>query len=216
MQNDVPLPPPHSRAERHCNLALLLLLPTAPLTMARLCKLQQQTPDEAEQDLNHLVNDIMRYHALHISFHPRHGYRLQGPAYEWRLCLLHWLQRTLRYFPANAARLLSPALPPAFPRQTLCERLLQSVPRLESQAIPASAAFTPRQRQLIDIMMRYAAVQRRGGRSDSLMPCWLLPYRRRWLQQKRSMPLPKHYAASTSATRRRTSWIRSGYSRRCC
>ncbi|AKM46987.1 Transcriptional antiterminator [Edwardsiella anguillarum] len=182
MQNDVPLPPPHSRAERHCNLALRLLLPTTPLTMARLCKLQQQTPYEAERDLSHLVSDIMRYHALYISFHPRHGYRLHGPAYEWRLCLLHWLQRTLRYFPANVELLLSPALHPAFSRQTLYERLQQRAPILESPTIPASAAFTPR--QLIGCMMLYAAAQGHGGRSDSLMPCWLLPYRRRWLEQK--------------------------------
>ncbi|ACR70337.1 hypothetical protein AAGU66_13830 [Edwardsiella ictaluri] len=86
MQSDASLPAPCSCTERYCNLA-------------HLCKLQQQTPDEAGQNLSHLVSDIMHYHALslHIS---RHGYRLHDTVYEWFSYLLHWIQRARCYFPA--------------------------------------------------------------------------------------------------------------------
>lgn len=52
----------------------------------------------------------MRFHALRVIFHPKQGYRLQGSAYDQRLCLLHWLRRSQRLVPNSIETIFVPRI----------------------------------------------------------------------------------------------------------
>ncbi|AOV96039.1 transcriptional antiterminator [Edwardsiella hoshinae] len=184
MQNASPPPEARTPAARRCTLALTLLIADAPLTSQRLCQINHQLPQEAEADLSHLVGEMMRYHALHLSYHPRQGYRLYGSAYEWRLCLLHWLQRGIRLSPERSQSLLSSALQQVgapFPPETTLARLDAL---LDQSTPPSCFTFSARQKQIIGLMLLFAYLQHQRHPLTTLLPCWLPAIHRRALQQK--------------------------------
>ncbi|WP_370560702.1 PRD domain-containing protein [Edwardsiella tarda] len=184
MQNASPPSEARTPAARRCTLALALLLADAPLTSQRLCQINHQPCQEAEADLSHLVGEMMRYHALHLSYHPRQGYRLYGSAYEWRLCLLHWLQRGMRLAPGVSEAQLFSALQQVAPTLQPEACLARFAALLDQHTTQPCFTFTPRQKQLVGLMLLFASLQQQRHPLTSLLPCWLPDIHRRALQQK--------------------------------
>lgn len=99
MSSPSPEPSVFTSSQRHCHLLLLLYIPEAVVTLDTLCQLNRVSHAIARQDIAEVSSEIQRYHRLRLIQDAEASYRIDGAELDQRLCLLHWLRRSLRLSP---------------------------------------------------------------------------------------------------------------------
>lgn len=99
-----------SSPQRRCQVLLMLFLPGQIATSERISLINQVDETITREDVEETHHEIQRYHRLTIVTHADGSYRIEGTALDQRLCLLHWLRRSLRLCPDFIARQFTPAL----------------------------------------------------------------------------------------------------------
>lgn len=160
MSLDTPLVPELSAQQRHCNLVLLLFTPTTPLHLTTIGRINRVLPAQAEQDIHSIGQEIMRFHALRVVYHPKQGYRLQGSAYDQRLCMLHWLRRAQRLLPNSIETIFIPRINEKSPAPPSAHFLQQIDDILEQAESTLHRTFGEQPRELIQYFLRYCRYQR--------------------------------------------------------
>lgn len=174
------LPAPlFSRSQRRCHLLLLLFLPAPALTLDKLCQINGVEPAVARQDIADVGEEIQRYHQLELHQMVDGSFRIHGTELDRRLCLLHWLRRSLRLSEDFVCQHFAPAL-----RQRLktlkIEKALYDEINLQALITHCSLRlgrnFTPSDRLFLQIFMKYGLCQRQ--------PALFNEAQRQWLMQK--------------------------------
>ena len=99
-----------SSSQRRCQVLLMLYLPDAAVTAQSIIATNGVDDAIARQDIAETRDEIQRYHRLDIITHQDGSYRIEGTALNQRLCLLHWLRRSLRLCPHYVTQQFTPAL----------------------------------------------------------------------------------------------------------
>ncbi|WP_312239827.1 stationary phase inducible protein CsiE [Pantoea sp.] len=171
--------PLFSRAQRRCHLLLLLFLPAPALTLDKLCQINGVEPAVARQDIAEVGEEIQRYHQLELHQMVDGSFRIHGTELDRRLCLLHWLRRSLRLSEEFVCQHFVPAL-----RQRLkalkIEKALYDETNLQALILHCGLRlgrhFTPQDRLFLQIFMKYGLCQRQ--------PALFNEAQRQWLRQK--------------------------------
>lgn len=187
MSLDTPLVPELSAQQRHCNLVLLLFTPTTPLHLATIGRINRVLPAQAELDIHSVAQEIMRFHALRVIFHPKQGYRLQGSAYDQRLCLLHWLRRSQRLVPNSIETIFVPRINESPAGITTAHFSQQIIDVLTQAETTLQRIFSDQHRDLIQSFLHYSHYQRQTT------PLPVFPaHLKRWLQAKEEYGVAKN------------------------
>ncbi len=169
--------PLFSRSQRRCHLLLLLYLPAPALTLDKLCQINGVEPGVARQDIADVGDEIQRYHQLELHQMVDGSFRIHGTELQRRLCLLHWLRRSLRLSEDFVRQHFAPAL-----RQRLkvlkIEKALYDETNLQALILHCSLRlgreFTARDRLFLQIFMKYGLCQRQAVLFNELQQQWLL------------------------------------------
>ncbi|MFH8132861.1 stationary phase inducible protein CsiE [Pantoea osteomyelitidis] len=169
--------PLFSRSQRRCHLLLLLFLPAPALTLDKLCQINGVEPAVARQDIADVGDEIQRYHQLELHQMVDGSFRIHGTELDRRLCLLHWLRRSLRLSEDFVCRHFTPAL-----RQRLkvlkIEKALYDETNLQALIMHCSLRlernFTPHDRLFLQIFMKYGLCQRQPALFNERQRQWLL------------------------------------------
>lgn len=179
MSSATPSAPLFSRSQRRCHLLLLLYLPAPSLTLEKLCQLNGVDPAVARQDIEEVADEIQRYHQLELHQMVDGSFRIHGTELDRRLCLLHWLRRSLRLSESFVCehfatplrqRLKAMRIDKALYDETNLQALIQHC------SLKLARNFNARDRLFLQTFMKYGLLQRQ--------PPLFSEHQRAWLQQK--------------------------------
>ena len=99
-----------SSPQRRCQLLLMLYLPGQSVTAESICRMNNVDDAITRQDLAETLHALRRYHQLEIVTAVSGHLRIEGSALNQRLCLFHWLRRSLRICPQFTQEHFAPSL----------------------------------------------------------------------------------------------------------
>ena len=99
-----------SSPQRRCQILLMLYLPDRTVTADSICRINNVNDATADADLAETLDELRRTHRLEIVTRDDGRLHLEGTALDQRLCLLHWLRRSLRVCPEFIAKQFAPSL----------------------------------------------------------------------------------------------------------
>ncbi|WP_297201155.1 stationary phase inducible protein CsiE [uncultured Pluralibacter sp.] len=99
-----------SSPQRRCQILLMLYLPDRAVTAGSICRINNVNDATADADLAETLDELRRTHRLEIVTRDDGRLHLEGTALDQRLCLLHWLRRSLRVCPEFIVTHFAPSL----------------------------------------------------------------------------------------------------------
>lgn len=99
-----------SRPQRRCQILLMLYLPDHAVTTDSICRMNNVNDATASADLAETRDELRRAHRLEIVARDDGRLHIEGAPLDQRLCLLHWLRRSLRVCPQFIVKHFAPSL----------------------------------------------------------------------------------------------------------
>ncbi|AMO47737.1 Transcriptional antiterminator [Kosakonia oryzendophytica] len=162
-----------SSPQRRCQVLLMLALPGQYVTMEHISAMNGVDDHVARQDLAETESEIRRYHRLSIVPQHNGGYRIEGATLDQRLCLLHWLRRSLRLCPQFITQHFTPTLKTALRQQGIARTLyddtnLRALINLCARRLQRS--FECRDIQFLRLYLQYCLLQNHHGHTPEFNP----------------------------------------------
>lgn len=157
-----------SSPQRRCQVLLMLALPGHTVTMENISAMNGVDDVVARQDIFDTASEIQRYHQLSIVPHPNGCYRIEGSTLNQRLCLLHWLRRSLRLCPQFITQYFTPTLKSALKERRISRTLyddtnLHALIHLCARRLQRS--FESRDVQFLRLFLQYCLLQNHYGQT---------------------------------------------------
>lgn len=91
--------PELSGQQRRCHILLMLYMPLPRVKLETISQINSVDLATCRQDIAEVASEIQRFHHLDITDNPDNSYHIIGSTLNKRLCLIHWLRRSLRCCP---------------------------------------------------------------------------------------------------------------------
>ncbi|MBM3071393.1 stationary phase inducible protein CsiE [Lelliottia sp. RWM.1] len=168
MMTTLEIPSVLSSSQRRCQVLLMLYLPDAAVTAQSIIAANGVDDAIARQDIAETRDEIQRYHRLDIVSHHDGSYRIEGTALNQRLCLLHWLRRSLRLCPHFVTHQFTPALKTALKQHGIARTLyddtnLRALINFCSRKLQRQ--FECRDIQFLQLFLQYCLIQHHLGKT---------------------------------------------------
>jgi len=182
MMTTLEIPSVLSSSQRRCQVLLMLYLPDFAVTPQSIVGINGGDDDIARQDIAETRDEIQRYHRLDIATHHDGSYRLEGTTLDQRLCLLHWLRRSLRLCPHFIAQQFTPALKTQLKQLGIARTLyddtnLRALINFCSRRLQRQ--FECRDVQFLQLYLQYCLIQHHLGLTPQFSPV-----QRNWAQSR--------------------------------
>ncbi|POT60072.1 stationary phase inducible protein CsiE [Citrobacter amalonaticus] len=176
-----------SGPQRRCQVLLTLFQPGQAATTETFSTLNGVDENRSRDDILETGLEIQRYHRLTITTSQDGGYRIEGTAINQRLCLLHWLRRSLRLCPAFVSQHFTPALKSELKRQGVPRTLyddtnLHALINLCARRL--QKPFECRDVQFLRLYLQYCLLQHHAGIAPEFNPL-----QQRWVQSCAEYPV---------------------------
>lgn len=166
-------PPPSvlSSSQRRCHLLLMLYLPEQDVTPEAIASINGVDQTQTLQDIADTGLEIQSYHRLSLAQQQDGSYRIEGTALNRRLCLLHWLRRSLRLCPQFVLHHFSPALKTQLKELGIIKALydetnLRALVNLCARRLQRQ--YDSRDSQFLTLFLQYCLYQHHSGSSPQL------------------------------------------------
>lgn len=166
-------PPPSvlSSSQRRCHLLLMLYLPQQIVTSELISDLNDVSQMQTLQDIADTDHEIQNYHRLTLTQQQDGSYQIEGTVLDRRLCLLHWLRRSLRLCPQFVQHHFSPAMKAQLTQLGLIKALyddtnLRALINLCGHRL--NRPFDSRDSQLLMLFLQYCLHQHHSGATPVL------------------------------------------------
>ncbi|AJZ90649.1 Stationary phase-inducible protein CsiE [Beauveria bassiana D1-5] len=168
-------PPPSvlSSSQRRCHLLLMLYLPEQSVTPEVISSLNGVDQRQTLQDIADTGHEIQSYHRLSLTQQQDGSYRIEGTILDRRLCLLHWLRRSLRLCPQFVQHHFGPALKSQLNQLGLIKALydetnLRALVNLCGRRLKRQ--YDSRDSQFLTLFLQYCLHQHHSGNAPVLTP----------------------------------------------
>lgn len=169
-----------SSPQRRCQLLLTLYQPGQAVTAESICRMNNVDAAMAHQDLAETHEELQRTHRLEIVTTGDGRLRIEGSALNQRLCLLHWLRRSLRVCPQFINQSFAPSLKMRL-RQAGISRTLYDDTNLRALVNRCARTlfrqFDSRDVTFLLLFLQYCLLQQEPQNAPAFSP-----EQRRWVQ----------------------------------